>query len=196
MNGMNSISSNNMQAVELAVQEGRLTWLVYLIGSSIGGCYLVHNNDYDAMDSELACRVLQLMQLTDNRLAQNGMCESNSKLELAQLSFFEQFRKIYIGEQIQKTSKIFRRLSEVLGISDESMLLSVFVRKIITNLKYWSNSETIINKTLQILNDLSVGYTSVRKLVKLEEVQFILGWHLRIFLLLNHLLIVLNFQFL
>lgn len=55
------------------------------------------------------------------------------------------------------------------------MLLSVFVRKIITNLKYWSNSETIINKTLQILNDLSVGYTSVRKLVKLEEVQFILG---------------------
>ena len=57
------------------------------------------------------------------------------------------------------------------------MLLSVFVRKIITNLKYWSNSETIINKTLQILNDLSVGYTSVRKLVKLEEVQFILNNH-------------------
>lgn len=173
MNGMSSMNSSNMQ-VELAVQEGRLTWLVYLIGSSIGGCYLVHNNEYDAMDSELACRVLQLMQLTDNRLQQGGMCE---KLELAQLSFFEQFRKIYIGEQIQKTSKIFRRLSEVLGISDESMLLSVFVRKIITNLKYWSNSETIINKTLQILNDLSVGYTSVRKLVKLDEVQFILNNH-------------------
>ena len=173
MNGMSSMAGSNMQ-VELAVQEGRLTWLVYLIGSSIGGCYLVHNNEYDAMDSELACRVLQLMQLTDNRLAQGGMCE---KLELAQLSFFEQFRKIYIGEQIQKTSKIFRRLSEVLSISDESMLLSVFVRKIITNLKYWSNSETIITKTLQILNDLSVGYTSVRKLVKLDEVQFILNNH-------------------
>ena len=173
MNGMNSMTGSNMQ-VELAVQEGRLTWLVYLIGSSIGGCYLVHNNEYDAMDSELACRVLQLMRLTDNRLAQGGMCE---KLELAQLSFFEQFRKIYIGEQIQKTSKIFRRLSEVLGISDESMLLSVFVNKIITNLKYWSNSETIITKTLQILNDLSVGYTSVRKLVKLEAVQFILNHH-------------------
>jgi len=172
MNGMNTMNSNVQ--VELAIQEGRLTWLVYLIGSSVGGCYLVHNNEYDAMDSELACRVLQLMQLTDNRLAQGGMCE---KLELAQLSFFEQFRKIYIGEQIQKTSKIFRRLSEVLGINDESMLLSVFVRRIITNLKYWSNSETIINKTLQILNDLSVGYTSVRKLVKLEEVQFILNNH-------------------
>ena len=47
----------------------------------------------------------------------------------------------------------------------------------ITNLKYWSNSEIIISKTLQILNDLSVGYSSVRKLVKLEEVQFILSNH-------------------
>lgn len=47
----------------------------------------------------------------------------------------------------------------------------------ITNLKYWSSSEIITTKTLQILNDLSVGYSSVRKLVKLEEVQFILNNH-------------------
>lgn len=42
------------------------------------------------------CRVLQLMNLTDSRLAQGG-CE---KLELAMLSFFEQFRKIYVGDQV------------------------------------------------------------------------------------------------
>lgn len=41
-------------------------------------------------------RVLQLMNLTDSRLAQGG-CE---KLELAMLSFFEQFRKIYVGDQV------------------------------------------------------------------------------------------------
>ncbi len=41
-------------------------------------------------------RVLQLMNLTDSRLPQSG-CE---KLELAFLNFFEQFRKIYIGEQV------------------------------------------------------------------------------------------------
>ena len=40
----------------------------------------------------------------------------------------------------------------------------------ITNLKYWGNSEQIISKTLQLLSDLSVGYGTVRKLVKLEEV--------------------------
>lgn len=44
----------------------------------------------------------------------------------------------------------------------------VIVRRI-TNLKYWGRSETIISKTLQLLNDLSVGYSCVRKLVKLDE---------------------------
>lgn len=47
-------------------------------------------------------RVLQLMNLTDSRLAQAG----NEKLELSMLSFFEQFRKIYIGDQVQKSSKV------------------------------------------------------------------------------------------
>lgn len=47
----------------------------------------------------------------------------------------------------------------------------------ITNLKYWGRSEHIISKTLQLLNDLSGGYSCVRKLVKLEEVQFMLNNH-------------------
>lgn len=46
------------------------------------------------------------MNLTDSRLAQAG----NERLELAMLSFFEQFRKIYIGDQVQKSSKVSRGL--------------------------------------------------------------------------------------
>lgn len=42
------------------------------------------------------------MNLTDSRLPQGG-CE---KLDLAFLSFFEQFRKIYVGDQVQKTSRV------------------------------------------------------------------------------------------
>ncbi|XP_026676382.1 exportin-7-like [Diaphorina citri] len=79
--------------------------------------------------------------------------------------------------QVQKNSKVYRRLNEVLGLCDEATVLSVFVRKIITNLKYWGRSEQIITKTLQLLNDLSVGYSCVRKLVKLDEVQFMLNNH-------------------
>jgi len=160
---------------DLAVQEGRLTWLVYIIGAAVGGRVSFNSNDeHDAMDGELVCRVLQLMNLTDGRLPQGASCE---KLELALLSFFEQFRKIYVGDQVQKTSKVYRRLSEVLGLNDEAMVLSVVIRKIITNLKYWGSSEQIISKTLQLLSDLSVGYGTVRKLVKLEEVSFLLSHH-------------------
>lgn len=75
------------------------------------------------------------------------------------------------------TSKVYRGLSDVLGLRDESIVLSVFVRKIITNLKYWSHREPIVAKTLLLLNELCVGYSSVRKLVKLEEIQFILQNH-------------------
>ncbi|KAJ7426877.1 Exportin-7 [Willisornis vidua] len=105
---------------------GRLTWLVYIIGAVIGGrVSFASTDEQDAMDGELVCRVLQLMNLTDSRLAQAG----NEKLELAMLSFFEQFRKIYIGDQVQKSSKLYRRLSEVLGLNDETMVLSVFIGK-------------------------------------------------------------------
>ncbi|CAL4067523.1 unnamed protein product, partial [Meganyctiphanes norvegica] len=159
---------------EIAILEGQLTWLVYMIGSAIGGRVSFNtSDDHDAMDGELVCRVLQLMNLTDSCLPQGG-CE---RLELATISFFEQFRKIYVGDQVHKTSKFYRRLSEILGLNDESMVLAVFVRKIITNLKYWGHCEAILTRTLTLLSDLSISYNSVRKLVKLDEVQFILNNH-------------------
>uniref|UniRef100_A0A4W6FMV5 Exportin 7 n=1 Tax=Lates calcarifer TaxID=8187 RepID=A0A4W6FMV5_LATCA len=170
------LQSTNSSAADITVQEGRLTWLVYIIGAVIGGrVSFASTDEQDAMDGELVCRVLQLMNLTDSRLAQAG----NERLELAMLSFFEQFRKIYIGDQVQKSSKLYRRLSEVLGLNDETMVLSVFIGKIITNLKYWGQCEPITSKTLQLLNDLSLGYPSsaVRKLVKLSAVQFMLNNH-------------------
>ena len=60
------------------------------------------------------------MNLTDSRLAQGG-CE---KLDLALLSFFEQFRKIYVGDQVQKTSKV-RAKSDLL-IELQTMLATVY----------------------------------------------------------------------
>eukprot|EP00731_Ephydatia_muelleri_P021099 Em0013g826a len=129
---------------DLAIREGQLAWLVYLIASVIGG-RVSHTlpEDYDCMDGQLVCRVLQLMTLTDAQLPQ-----------------------------------VYQTLSERLGLTDESMVLNnVFITKIVTNLKYWTSSRHIVNKTLQLLNDLALGYGSVRKLVKLESVQFILDHH-------------------
>jgi len=82
---------------------GRLTWLVYIIGAVIGGrVSFASTDEHDEMDGELVCRVLQLMNLTDLRLPHGGL----DKFELAFMSFFEQFRKIYVGDQVQKTSRV------------------------------------------------------------------------------------------
>ncbi|KAJ8026013.1 Exportin-7 [Holothuria leucospilota] len=168
------LAQANATGVDVAIQEGRLTWLVYIIGAVIGGrVSFTSVEEHDGLDGELVCRVLQLMNITDAKLSSGG----SEKLDLAMLSFFEQFSKIYLGNQVQKSSKLYRTLSQVLGLQDESMVLSVFIGKIITNLKYWGQSEPIISKTLQLLSDLSVGYSSVRKLVKLEAVQFVLANH-------------------
>lgn len=112
-------------SIEIAIHEAQLTWLVYIIGAAIGGrMTFTANDEHDILDGDLVVRVLQLMSLTDSRLPQIG-CE---KLELSMMSFLDHIRKIYIIEQMQKM-KIYKRLSELLGINDEPMLLSVINRK-------------------------------------------------------------------
>lgn len=166
--------------MELIIKEGQLTWLVYIIGGVISGriSYNMGNSEeHDIYDGELVVRVLQLMTFINTQLEQTGGSFCCEKLDLAMLNFFEQFRKIFIGDQVQKSSKVYRRMSELLGIQDESMWLNVVTTKIITNLKYWTRSERIISKTLNLLNELSIGYSSVRKLMKLESIHFILANH-------------------
>uniref|UniRef100_A0AAY4ECR0 Importin N-terminal domain-containing protein n=1 Tax=Denticeps clupeoides TaxID=299321 RepID=A0AAY4ECR0_9TELE len=160
------LQSTNSSSMDIAVQEGRLTWLVYIIGAVIGGrVSFASTDEQDAMDGELVCRyvVLQLMNLTDSRLAQAG----NEKLELAMLSFFEQFRKIYIGDQVQKSSKVIYWLFPQVAFSISGSHVRHYLMLKITNLKYWGQCEPITSKTLH----------SVRKLVKLSAVQFMLNNH-------------------
>ncbi|XP_066129351.1 ran-binding protein 17 isoform X2 [Saccopteryx bilineata] len=160
--------------VDMAIQEGRLAWLVYLVGTVVGGRLTYTSTDeHDAMDGELSCRVFQLISLMDTGLPQ---C-SNEKIELAILWFLDQFRKTYVGDQLQRTSKMYARMSEVLGITDDNHVLETFMTKIVTNLKYWGRCEPVISRTLQFLNDLSVGYILLKKLVKIDAVKFMLKNH-------------------
>ncbi|XP_060053130.1 ran-binding protein 17 isoform X4 [Erinaceus europaeus] len=176
--------------VDKAIQEGRLAWLVYLVGTVVGGRLTYTSTDeHDAMDGELSCRVFQLISLMETGLPQS----SNEKIELAILWFLDQFRKTYVGDHLQRTSKkvlaggrqsemvssldVYARMSEVLGITDDNHVLETFMTKIVTNLKYWGRSEPVISRTLQFLNDLSVGYILLKKLVKIDAVKFMLKNH-------------------
>lgn len=46
--------------------------------------------------------VFQLISLMDTRLPRHA----NEKIELAILWFLDQFRKTYVGDQLQRTSKV------------------------------------------------------------------------------------------
>ncbi|NXK73058.1 RBP17 protein, partial [Amazona guildingii] len=118
-------------------------------------------------------RVFQLISLMDAQLPQS----SNEKVELAVLWFLGQFYKTYVGDQLQPSSKSYTRVSEVLGITDDNHALETFMTKVVTNLKYWGRCEPVISRTLQFLNDLSVGYLLLKKLVKIEAVTFMLQNH-------------------
>ncbi|KAI4561162.1 hypothetical protein MJT46_011852, partial [Ovis ammon polii x Ovis aries] len=60
-----------------------------------------------------------------------------------------------VPEKAWKVVKVYARMSEVLGITDDNHVLETFMTKIVTNLKYWGRCEPVISRTLQFLNDLS-----------------------------------------
>ncbi|XP_075366143.1 ran-binding protein 17 isoform X5 [Mycteria americana] len=168
------LHSSSRNPLEITVQEGHLAWLVYFVGTFVGGRLTYTSTDeHDAMDGELSCRVFQLISLMDAQLPQS----SNEKVELAILWFLDQFRKTYVGDQLQHTSKVYARMSEVLGITDDNHVLETFMTKIVTNLKYRGRCEPVISRTLQFLNDLSATYSLLKKLVKIEAVKFMLQNH-------------------
>ncbi|KAM6357020.1 LOW QUALITY PROTEIN: ran-binding protein 17 [Alca torda] len=166
------LHSSSRNPLEITVQEGRLAWLVYFVDFVGGRLTYTSTDEHDAMDGELSCRVFQLISLMDAQLPQ-----SSNEIELAILWFLDQFRKTYVGDQLQHTSKVYARMSEVLGITDDNHVLETFMTKIVTNLKYRGRCEPVISRTLQFLNDLSVGYPLLKKLVKIEAVKFMLQNH-------------------
>ncbi|CAF4790790.1 unnamed protein product, partial [Rotaria sp. Silwood1] len=62
-------------------------------------------------------------------------------------------------------------------IADEEQLLSIFVKKLFTNLQYSIITDKLIERTVGCFSDLTHGYQSVRKLVKLDPIQYFINNH-------------------
>lgn len=75
------------------------------------------------------------------------------------------------------SSKLYGRLSELLGLNDHLILLNVIVGKIATNMKCYAESEDVIDHTLSLFLDLATGYMTGKLLLKLESVKFIIANH-------------------
>ncbi|MCO5579366.1 hypothetical protein L7F22_033221 [Adiantum nelumboides] len=168
---------------ELSVMEGRLTWLVHIIGAIIKGRQSSNSGaeSQEIIDGELAARIFQLIQVTDtgSHIQRYGQ-RSKQRLDLAILCFFQNFQKVYVGDQAMHSSKqLYARLSELLGLQDHLLVLNVIVGKIATNLKCYTQASDVIEQTLHLFQELAAGYMSGKLLLKLDAVNFILGHHTR-----------------
>jgi exportin-7 len=84
----------------MAIIEGQLTWLTYMVGAIVGGhsWSSAHMGDgEETIDASLSRRALQLAQGMDYRLtSSNGVARADPMLEQALLFYFQNFRRVYM----------------------------------------------------------------------------------------------------
>ncbi|KAL4534670.1 hypothetical protein Ndes2526A_g05549 [Nannochloris sp. 'desiccata'] len=172
-------SNGVADARSLEIVEGQLTWLVHIVGAVIRGRMNSSGADqHEQTDGDLAARVFTLVAMSDSGHhagRYNDHCRQ--RLDLAILSFFQNFRKVYVGEQVVHSSKIYSKLSERCGIRDHLSVLSAMLGKIATNLKVYGGVEEVVEATLTLFQDLAAGYMSGKLLLKLEAISFLLTHH-------------------
>lgn len=180
-------------AVQQAVFEKKMTWIVYMMGALVGGHASAKANRADTdcapthvVNGELAGRIFRLVNLTD----QQG--SASEGLELAYLYFLEQFRKVYIGEHAKQVvqQQVSERLATVLGLEDENAVLGLLINKIGNNLQQRYGLEAVVKKTLALFHELAAGINIVhtsdrsphlivsgRLLLKNDMVKYIINNH-------------------
>uniref|UniRef100_A0A0R0K1Q2 Importin N-terminal domain-containing protein n=1 Tax=Glycine max TaxID=3847 RepID=A0A0R0K1Q2_SOYBN len=165
---------------DLIVIEDKLAWIVHIIAAilKIKQCTGCSVESQEVLDAELSARVLQLINVTDSGIHSQRYGEiSKQRLDRAILTFFQHFRKSYVGDQAIHSSKLYSRLSELLGLHDHLLLLNVIIGKIVTNLKCYTESEEVIDHALSLFLELASGYMTGKLLLKLDTVKFIVANH-------------------
>jgi exportin-7 len=176
MNGNGNGSCDN----NVEILEGQLTWLVHIVGAVLKGRTSgTGGGDIgEQTDSELVTRVFSLLRVLDTGAHNTRYGErSRQRLDLALLSFFQNFRKAYVGEQVMHTSRVYQRLKEKLGLGDHLAIMAVMLGKIAINLKVYGGCDDVVDATLTLFQDLAAGYMSGKLLLKLEAVAYLLAHH-------------------
>uniref|UniRef100_A0A915CV23 Exportin-7/Ran-binding protein 17 TPR repeats domain-containing protein n=1 Tax=Ditylenchus dipsaci TaxID=166011 RepID=A0A915CV23_9BILA len=109
----------------------------------------------DIFDGEVVSRVWKLMKLTDANLQAGREDSENVQLEFAYLSIS----------------------CQEFGVADDSAALKLYAIKVITNLQYWGKDKKLLSTTLALLDDLTVAFTNVRRLLKTDEIIQLLENH-------------------
>jgi exportin-7 len=168
---------------QVAVAEGQLALLVVVIAGIVGGrsgTSTTNTEQHNEIDAALAARVLKILQAHDQALERSGgqeLARSTKRLELSLLAFLQEFRKVYVGDVSHGTTRMFEKLQEVIGIGDSQALLTLMMRKIVLNFRYWATESDVIDASAQLFYELVTGYSTIRLIVKLEASSALLAHH-------------------
>lgn len=72
---------------------------------------------------------------------------------------------------------MYQKLNELVGVGDEQAVLQLIVAKVLSNLRYWSGSEAVLEPTLELFGALASSYSAMKKLLQLDDVNFMLINH-------------------
>lgn len=165
---------------DIEVVESQLTWLVHIVAAVIRGRVSSSGAEaYEQLDGDLSVRVFTIIAASEAHTmhTQRFNIRSKQRLELALISFFQSFRRAYIGEQVVHSSKVYTKLREKCGITDHVAVMNAILGKICFNLKIYGSNDEIIDATLGLFQDLAAGYMSGKVMLKLDAVSLILQQH-------------------
>ncbi|KAJ1881003.1 hypothetical protein LPJ66_011402, partial [Kickxella alabastrina] len=171
---------NSGQASEEAVVviESQLAWPVYAVAQCINARQPYKSlPEDDRHDAEMFATGLELDRLVQQRIQSNIAAPPNEALELAFLQLYQCFRTSYIGEQNYKTTAVYAKLSSFVGLNDSASVLELILQKVLFNFRTWQSQSQVIQRSLQLFHDMSVGYVSVRQVAKLDTIKFLLANH-------------------
>lgn len=172
-------SSADSNSSQWDIIESQLTWLVHIISAIVRGRVSSSGAEtYEELDGGLAARVFTVVAASEVGVhSQRYTVRSRQRLELAFMSFFQSFRRAYIGEQVVHSSKVYSKLAEKCGIADHMAVMNALLGKICANLKVYGGCEDVIDVTLGLFQDLAAGYMSGKVMLKLDAVTMLLQHH-------------------
>lgn len=176
--GLNQLNGQT-EPWTIEVIEGQLTWIFHILTAVVRGRGNSSSADlHEQTDGDLSARIFSMLPILDTGLnALRYKERSRQRLDLALLAFFQAFRKVYVGETVMHTSRVYQKLKERVGLGDHLAVVAVMVNKIATNLKVYGGIEDVIDKTLVLFDDLSSGYMSGKLLLKLDSIAFLMSNH-------------------
>ncbi|KAJ1642973.1 hypothetical protein LPJ64_005217 [Coemansia asiatica] len=162
----------------VVVIEGQLAWPVYAVAQCISARQPYKSlPEDDRLDAEMFATGLELDRLVQQRIQSSITAPPPESLELAFLQMYQGFRASYIGEQNYKTNAVYAKLSSFVGLKDSSSVLELVLQKVLFNFRTWSSQSLVIQRSLQLFHDMSIGYVSVRQVAKLDTVKLLLANH-------------------